>query len=195
MKTTSYLVFPLMVGLFCISKPLILVLLTEKWLLAVPFLQICCIYWLFQPMQTANWQAIKALGRSDLLMKLEIIKKILGISMLLFSMNISVQAIAMSNAVFAGISMIINMIPNKKLINYSMIEQFQDLISSFVLSILMGIIIYSLSFFNISALYLLILQIFIGLIIYIGASYILKLDSFMYIWNIIFKTKRRNQVG
>ena len=140
-----------MIGLMSVANSLILVLLTEKWLFVVPFLQICCVYWLFQPMQTANWQAIKALGRSDLLMNLEILKKVIGVSMLLLSMNISVYAIAISNAIFAGISMIINMIPNKKLINYSMTEQFRDMAPPLLLSIAMGGIIYTISWISSSS--------------------------------------------
>ena len=187
MKITAYLVFPLMIGLMSVANPLILVLLTEKWLLVVPFLQICCIYWLFQPVQTANWQAIKALGRSDLLMNLEILKKVIGLSILLLSMNISVYAIALSNAIFAGISMIINMIPNKKLINYSMTEQFRDLTPPLLLSIAMGGIIYTISWISFPVIITLVLQIVSGGIIYIGASYLFQLESFVYLSNMIIK--------
>jgi teichuronic acid exporter len=187
MKITAYLTFPLMIGLMSVANPLILVLLTEKWLFAVPFLQICCVYWLFQPMQTANWQAIKALGRSDLLMNLEIFKKIIGISLLLISMNISVYAIAISNAFFAGISMIINMIPNKKLIQYSMAEQFRDIAPPLILSMTMGGIIYTLSWLSLPVRLTLGLQIVCGVIIYVGGSYLFRLESFMYLRDMIMK--------
>ncbi|MBI0577476.1 lipopolysaccharide biosynthesis protein [Neobacillus cucumis] len=192
MKITSYLILPLMIGLMCVANSLIRVLLTEKWLFAVPFLQICCVYWLFQPMQTANWQAIKALGRSDLLMNLEILKKVIGVTMLLISMNISVYALTISNAVFAGISMIINMIPNKKLINYSMAEQFRDLAPPLLLSITMGGIIYTLSWISLPALAILGLQVLCGGIIYVGASYIFQLDSFIYLSEMIIKKVSKN---
>ncbi|MFB5283678.1 lipopolysaccharide biosynthesis protein [Peribacillus sp. Hz7] len=193
MKITAYLVFPLMIGLMSVAHSLVLVLLTEKWLLVVPFLQICCVYWLFQPVQTANWQAIKALGRSDLLMNLEILKKVIGVSILLLSMNISVYAIALSNAVFAGISMIINMIPNKKLINYSMTEQFRDLAPPLLLSIAMGGIIYTISWIHLPVIATLALQIVCGGIIYIGASYMFQLDSFVYLSNMIIKKISKNK--
>ena len=195
MKITAYLTFPLMIGLMSIANSFILVLLTEKWLFAVPFLQICCVYWLFQPMQTANWQAIKALGRSDLLMNLEIIKKLIGLLLLLISMNISVYAIAISYALFAGISMIINMIPNNKLINYSMVEQFRDIAPPLFLSITMGGIIYTLSWLSLPESATLVLQILCGAIIYVGASYIFKLESFMYLREMIMnKAANKNRV-
>ena len=76
MKTTSYVIFPMMVGLMFIGESLIDVLLGEKWLVCVPFLQCGCLYYMCQPIQTTNWQIIKAVGRSDLCLKLEIIKKI-----------------------------------------------------------------------------------------------------------------------
>jgi hypothetical protein len=138
-------------------------------------------------MQTANWQAIKALGRSDLLMNLEIFKKIIGISLLLISMNISVYAIAISNAFFAGISMIINMIPNKKLIQYSMAEQFRDIAPPLILSMTMGGIIYTLSWLSLPVRLTLGLQIVCGVIIYVGGSYLFRLESFMYLRDMIMK--------
>ncbi|SDX65784.1 Membrane protein involved in the export of O-antigen and teichoic acid [Paenibacillus sp. CF384] len=195
MKITAYLIFPLMIGLLSIAPSLIVVLLTQKWAAAVPFLQICCVYWLFQPMQTANWQAIKALGRSDMLVKLEIIKKIIGVSLLLISMNISVYAIALSNAVFACISMIINMMPNKKLMNYSMREQFRDLAPSLLLSLVMGGSIYTISWLALPAILILLLQIVGGAIIYVGASHLFNIDSYVYLTSMLStKLRRRNTV-
>lgn len=77
MKTTSYIIFPLMIGLFVVAEPLIDVLLTNKWSFCVPFIQCSCIYYMCQPIQTTNWQIIKAVGRSDLCLKLEVVKKLL----------------------------------------------------------------------------------------------------------------------
>ncbi|MCQ9281071.1 lipopolysaccharide biosynthesis protein [Priestia aryabhattai] len=187
MKITAYLTFPFMIGLMSVANSLVSVLLTEKWLAVVPFLQICCIYWLFQPIQTANWQAIKALGRSDLLMNLEVLKKIIGVTMLLISMNINVYAIAVSNAIFAAISMIINMVPNKKLINYSIAEQFLDIAAPLSISVIMGMIIYPISWLNFSSTIILSLQILCGGIIYVAASYIFKLDSYIYLLDTLRK--------
>lgn len=73
-KISSYILFPMLAGLMAVAEPLVRLLLTENWLPCVPFLQISCIYWMFQPSQTANVQAIKAAGRSDICLKLEIKK-------------------------------------------------------------------------------------------------------------------------
>ncbi|SFT02943.1 lipopolysaccharide biosynthesis protein [Paenibacillus sp. BC26] len=195
MKVTAYIIFPLMIGLMSIAPSLIELLLTRKWMEAVPFLQICCVFWLFQPVQTANWQAIKALGRSDMIMKLEIYKKIIGVSLLLISMNISVYAIAMSNAAFAGISMLINMMPNKKLMNYSMPEQFRDLAPSLLLSLVMGGSIYTISWLSLPTIAILLLQIGCGAIIYVVASHLFKIDSYVYLLNMLSTKLRRRSTA
>ena len=103
MKTTSYIIFPMMVGLIVVSKPLILILLTDKWESSILYMQILCLYWMTQPIQTTNWQIIKAVGRSDLCLKLEIAKKIIGIMLVLIAMKFGVFAIALSAAVFGMI--------------------------------------------------------------------------------------------
>lgn len=94
--TSSYLMWPMMVGLAVVAKPLVVLLLTEKWLEAVPFLQISCFALGLEPLQTANLNAIKAMGRSDIYLKLEIIKKSISILILLLSMHFGVKAIAVS---------------------------------------------------------------------------------------------------
>lgn len=183
MKTTSYIIFPCMVGLIVIAKPLILLLLTDKWLDCVPYLQICCVFWVFQPMQTANWQAIKAIGRSDLCVKLEVIKKIIGITMLLCTLNISVAAMAWSNAIFGGISMLINMMPNIRLLKYPIREQFKDLLPSLGLSVVMGMFAYSIRLFGFSAVLEIVLQIVVSIIVYLGLSHFFKVESYTYLKN------------
>lgn len=183
MKTASYVIFPCMVGLIVIAKPLILLLLTDKWLDCVPYLQICCVFWVFQPMQTANWQAIKAIGRSDLCVKLEVIKKIIGITMLLCTLNISVAAMAWSNAIFGGISMLINMMPNIRLLKYPIWEQFKDLLPSLGLSVVMGMFAYSIRLFDFSAVLEIVLQIIVSIIVYLGLSHFFKVESYTYLKN------------
>lgn len=96
--------------------------LTEKWLPCVFYLQIFCIAYMFYPIHTANLNAIKAMGRSDLFLKLEIWKKVIGMILLLSTMFISVKAMAYSLLVSALTSMIINSWPNKQLLNYSFLE-------------------------------------------------------------------------
>lgn len=182
MMTTSYIIFPLMGGLFAVATPLVRLLLTDKWLFCVPYLQCCCVYYMCQPIQTTNWQIMKALGRSDLCLKLEILKKCIGILIILLSMGYGVLAIAIGNAIFAVISMIINAIPNKKLIDYSIKEQARDLFPAlFLSSIMVVFVMFVTSFLRLPSLVVLAVDIFLGGAFYICCSWIFKIDSFIYL--------------
>lgn len=182
---SSYLMWPLMIGLAVIAKPLVLLLLTDKWLPIVPFLQITCISLGFEPIQTANLNAIKALGRSDLFLKLEIVKKSISIGILFLSMHYGVIAIALSGLVYSLVATMFNASPNKQLLEYSYFEQVKDIIPSFLLSLAMGVIIYPITWLNISTVFMIIGQIVIGVMFYAGASYILKVEPFFYILEVI----------
>lgn len=182
MKTTSYIIFPLMAGLFVVAEPLIHILLTDKWIGCVPFLQIACVSFALIPVQTTNWQIIKAIGRSDICLKLEILKKIIGVIIIVATMKMGVLTVARSAALVSFISMIINIIPNKKLIDYSIAEQAKDLMPAAALSILMAIIISPISTLNLHSLAILILQMIAGASVYIGMSLMFKLDSFSYLF-------------
>lgn len=135
-KGTAFVTFPMMAFLIASADKLIPLLLTDKWSFSIPYLRILCIYWIVQPIQTANWQVLKSIGRSDLCLKLEILKKSIGVLLVLSTMFISVEALAWSSAAFAMISMLINMIPNKKLISYSVYEQFKDLLPIVIMTAL-----------------------------------------------------------
>jgi len=115
-KTSSYIIFPMMIGMIVVAEPLVKIVLTDKWLPAVPFLQIFCISYALMPIHTANLQAINAMGRSDIFLRLEVIKKIIGLIILGISLQFGVYAIALGQ-VFGGIiSTFINAYPNKELL-------------------------------------------------------------------------------
>ncbi|MFR5708287.1 lipopolysaccharide biosynthesis protein [Faecalitalea cylindroides] len=184
-KTSSYVIFPLVTGLMIVAEPLIRILLTDNWISCIPYLQIACIFWMFQPSQTANVQAIKAAGRSDICLKLEVIKKIIGITLLLISVQISPIAVGISNAIFAGISSIINIFPNKKLINYGFIEQFLDIFPTLFLSILMFLLVYQINYLGLNNFATICIEIILGIMVYIIGSVIFRIDSFYMIKNLL----------
>ena len=148
---------------------------------------------MFYPIHTANLNAIKAMGRSDLFLKLEIAKKAIGMILLLSTMWFGVMAMAYSLLVSTVTSMIINSWPNRKLLNYSFKEQIIDIIPGICIALIMGILVSLIQLFNLPTLLTLIIQILLGAVIYIGLSAILKLESFEYLWsmarNIISKRK------
>ena len=187
MQVTAYLICPLMFGLIGIAEPLVKVLLTDKWLPCVPFLQLLCLAYVLQPIQTANCQAIKALGRSDVYLNMEIIKKIFGVILLIVSIELGVKAIAISFVVSVLVSTIISCFPNRKLLNYSYREQINDLYPSFLLGLLMLGIIYPIHIMPINSLVILVLQVIAGIAVYVGLSIATHNKTFSYLLNFIKK--------
>ena len=189
--TSSFLVFPLMAGLAVTAQPLVLVLLTDRWLPAVPFLQIFCASYALQPIHTANLQAINALGRSEIFLKLEVVKKILGIGILLISLPYGVYAIAWGGLVSAMLSSVINAFPNRKLLAYRFEDQIRDIFPSLALALIMGGVVWILSFLPWPPLYTLMLQIVTGAAVYIGLAALLRLECFYYVLQLV-KTRGRD---
>lgn len=182
---STYVMAPLLMGLAFCGKPLISLLLTDKWLPAYPFMVIFCTTYMFYPIHTANLNAIKAMGRSDMFLKLEIIKKIVGLAAVLISMNISVMAMGYSLLVTSVLSQIINSWPNKKLMNYSYLEQLKDILPGILLAVFMGGCVWTITLLKLSPIVTLIIQVPLGGIIYIGLSALFKLESFTYCLNMV----------
>ncbi|MGM0838323.1 MAG: lipopolysaccharide biosynthesis protein [Bacillota bacterium] len=179
--TSSFIVFPVMVGLAAVAEPLIRILLTEKWMPAVPFLQIFCASYALWPIHTANLQAINALGRSDVYLKLEIFKKILGLVVIGISIPFGAYAMAFGVFVVSILSTFINAYPNLKLIDYRYQEQWKDIFPSLLLSVIMGIVVYSVQLIEMTETLTLIVQIIVGIVIYIGLAKALRLECYTYL--------------
>ena len=181
MKTSTYVIAPIMMGLAFTAEFVIRLLLTEKWMPCVPFLRIFCITYLFYPVHTANLNAIKAMGRSDLFLKLEIVKKVVGLIVLLSTMWFGVMAMAYSLLFTSITSQIINSWPNKKLLDYSYPEQIRDILPGILLAVLMGCCVYPIRWLGLPDVVTLLIQVPLGAAIYIGVSAVLRLDSYKYV--------------
>lgn len=184
-KTSTYVMAPFLMGLVACGKSIISILLTDKWLPSYPFMVIFCFTFMFYPVHTANLNAIKAMGRSDYFLKLEIIKKIIGLTIIIATFRISVMAMALSGVVASILDQIINSWPNKKLMNYSYLEQLKDILPGILLAVFMGGCVYCVNFLHLSNWITLIIQVPLGAVIYIGLSALLKLESFTYCWNMV----------
>lgn len=180
-KTSTYIMAPLMMGLAFCAEPLVRIVLTDKWLMCVPFMRIFCITYMFYPIHTANLNAIKAMGRSDLFLKLEIAKKVVGITLLLSSMWFGVMAMAYSLLLSSVLSQIINAWPNKKLLSYGYLDQLKDILPGIILAVAMGIGISFVDVLPLPSMVVLLIQVLCGAVFYIGCSIILKLESFEYL--------------
>nr|WP_300820608.1 lipopolysaccharide biosynthesis protein [uncultured Acetatifactor sp.] len=184
-KTSVYIMAPLMIGLAFTADTVVRLVLTDKWMECVPFLRIFCVTFLFWPIHTANLNAIKAMGRSDMFLKLEVIKKIMGMLLLLSTMWFGVMAMAYSMLVSSVLSQIINSWPNRKLLRYSYISQLKDIMPSILIAVFMGICVLCVSLLPLSAFFTLFIQVVLGAGIYIGMSAALKIDSFLYLWSLL----------
>lgn len=179
MTMSLYIMAPLLMGMAAVADSLVRVLLTEKWLPCVFYIRITCISFLFYPINTANINAIKALGRSDIVLKLEIAKKALGIFLLLITFKLGVRAIAIGTLVASAVAQILNCSPNKKLLGYRYMEQIKDIFPTLFLSVIMYIVVISIpTFISAKPLFQLICQIIVGGLIYWIVSMIFKLKEY-----------------
>lgn len=183
--TSSFVILPMMAGLIAVAEPMVLVILGEKWLSCVPFLKLMCVAYSFWPIHIANLQAINAMGRSDTFLKLEIIKKTVGVAGLIIGIGFNVYILVILKAVIDFLCTFINAWPNKKLLDYSIIEQWKDILPSAAISIVMGICVFSIQFVISNAVICLIVQIVIGALVYLGLAKLFKLESFNYLLDIV----------
>lgn len=189
-KTSSFFLFFFMTMLAVVAYPLVKVLLTDKWIQCVPFMQIMCLDAMLGIVSTVNMQTLKAIGRSDVLLRLELYKKPVFFLMLIISVNINVSAIAWSMPIYTIYSNYMNMKPNTSLIGYSMKEQLRDYLPVALIALIVFVVCYPLSFLAINEYIQIVLQIISCSILFIGLAWIFRLDSFQYILE-LFKEKFR----
>ncbi len=177
----TYLLMPVMTGIAVCATPLISLLVTDKWLPVVPYLRIFCACYAFYTVNTANLNAIKALGRSDLVLKLEFIKKGIGLALLLGTLWISVEALAYSMLLSSVLCQIINASPNRKLLDYSYKDQVKDMLPQLLLSLFMGACVLAVTLFKLPDLVTLLIQVPLGVAIYWGGSKLFGIESYGYL--------------
>lgn len=180
MMMSSYLLFPVMFGLASTADAIITILFSAKWLPAVPFLRVISIGYCFQILSSTNLMAVNAIGRSDITLKLEFIKKPIFLLLLFAGMLIGPLAIAASVAINSVFAMIVNAWPNRNLIHYSLFEQWKDIFPQFVLSMLMGVIVFLIGQLHMNIVLLFSIQVIVGVLIYLGLSWIFHLEAFIY---------------
>lgn len=184
-KISTYIMAPLMIGLCVCAESVVKLILTDKWVGCVPFLRIFCLTYIFYPIHTANLNAIKAMGRSDLFLKLETIKKIIGVISLVLAVRINILVIAGSMLLSSIISLFLNAFYNKKLLSYGFCKQIKDIYLEILIASFMGIFIFFIGKIDSPLFFKLCLQIVIGGITYIVLSFSFKSDSFEYLHNLI----------
>lgn len=195
MSMSAYILFPMMAGLAAVAEPLVSLLLTDKWLPCVPYMQVYCFTLAFYPVHSCNLQAVNAMGRSDLFLKLEIIKKSYGIVVLAIAVFCfeSPLAIAATGLITTWIGWFVNAFPNKKLIGYSYKEQILDLFPILFMALGMCVMVLLVGKWcqNVGwhILLIMILQIVIGIVSYVLISLIVRPHPFV----ILLEQIRGNQ--
>lgn len=194
MTLSTYLTFPLMAGLAAMSENVVLLVLSDKWLGCVPYLKIFCAVYAFYPVHICNLQALNSIGRSDLYLKIEIIKKSYSISasILMILMFNTPMAIAVCTLFLTPLSWFVNSYPNRQLINYCFKEQVRDLIPNMVLALLMYMLLELLNCFHLG--YIVIpIQVVIGITFYVSISRCLRFNNLDIIMSMMKKLIRRNK--
>jgi len=181
MMTSTYFVAPCVFGLAATANHLIPVLYSSKWLPAVPYMQVLAFGYLFSILSITNLEALKAVGRTDITLKLEFYKKPIWALIIFFTIQISPLALAIGNTCYGIVSTAVNSWPNKKIINYSIWDQVKDVLPPIILSSFMGSIVLIIGMLDINIYLLLLMQLGTGALLYIGLSYYLKIEAFTYV--------------
>lgn len=186
----SYIMWPLMIGFAVVAEPVVSLVFSDKWLPCVPFLQIACIQFALEPVQTANIQAVKALGKGRVMLIMEIVKKGFGLITLVAVMWQGVMWIAWTGMVVTFFATLVNSTPNRKYLGYTYREQLADLLPAIFLAVVMGACVYAVGFLPLPLLPLLIVQILVGIGVYLLLSIILKVSAFSYAWEMLKKIRK-----
>lgn len=189
MMTSSFVMVPLMFLLAAMADKIVLILFTAKWLPCVPFMQVLCLNHCVGILGTANLQTFNAVGRSDITLKLEFIKKPLFIFMIICTMTISPLAIAIGNLVYGVVATAINAWPNRNIINYKLTEQLNDVKMPFIISTLMFVLVYAMGGIDMNLYLSVLLQGALGVCVYISLSRLFAYDSMSYLLTTIKQIK------
>lgn len=189
--TNIYIIAPLMMGMTVCAEPIVRLILTDKWLPCVPYLRIFCFTLAFMTFNTANMNSYRSLGRSDLYLKIELIRKAFGIGVLVVTMKFGVMWIAYGEIIATLISMLVTAVPNKKFIGYGFFEQLRDVIPSLILATAMGACVYPISMIGLGDGATLFIQIGVGIVVYLVGSIVFKFEPFIYLKNMIMAKKGR----
>lgn len=192
-KMLSYIIFPIMVGIISVASNLTIVLYTEKWLPIVPFIYIVCVEAMLSVVGTVTLQSIKSYGRSDIVLKMEFIKKPIMIVSLLISLKYGVYAIALTLPFNTILEMIINGIILNKLIGYKLSSQIFDCIPALVYSLIMGVVSFAIGHLECSNIAVLVLQILGGGLVYLLLSILAKDSNFLILIKFIMNKLRFNK--
>lgn len=178
-KTTMIVTFACMFGLAAIAKPLVIILIGEKWLPAAAFLQILCFAGMLYPLHAINLNMLQVKGRSDLFLKLEIIKKIVAVVPIVIGVFYGIEYMLWGSVVISFVAYFLNSYFSAELIHYSTVEQIKDVLPSFTVSLVVAVAMWGISFWDISVYILLPIQIIAGVLLALFIYEKLHLEEYL----------------
>jgi O-antigen/teichoic acid export membrane protein len=194
---TNFLIFPLQSLLILLAEPIIIFLFTEKWIESVPYFRILCVYSMFVALNALNTNVLKAVGRSGLYFWIQLIKKVLGISLLLVGLNFGVIGVTWSVSISGMLWWVISAVVNKKVVDYGLWEQFLDILPSLVISLLSAMAVFAITLLGIAPILEILLAVIAYVIVYLILSRLFnKMPFSTYLeilkeWTLKYKTTRQ----
>ena len=174
---STFVTFPLMTLLAMLAKPLIMIVYGERWLYAVPFVVITSIALVFRPFDTINIQAINAYGRSDIFLKLVILRRVAGLIIMLTMLRVGIIPFMVASAIVYGpLGVIVNSLPNKRILKYSICMQVMDILPFAILSVVLAGVVWGVGFVPVDARILALPQAVVGLVTYFSLAVFFKLS-------------------
>lgn len=186
LRVSAFLVFPLLVGLSAVAEPLILLLLKEQWLFAATLLQIICFSMMWYPVHAINLNLLQVKGRSDLFLRLEVIKKIIGVVILCATLPFGLVVMCVGQIVSSICGLVINTHYTGKLIQVGFLKQMKDLFPVLITSLLMWGVVVGVQLFFDTAMWKLLAGILSGILFYLGASWLFRFPELKEVKNILF---------
>lgn len=194
-KCTMLITFTLMLGMAAVAEPMVRVLVGDQWLPCVPFLQILCFNLMLIPLQSINLNMLQVQGRSDLFLKLEIVKKIIAVFPICLGIFINIYWMLAGSVFTACISYYLNAYYSGIFLNYGIREQLADVLPSLGIALLMAVVVHSLSFIEINSFILLPIQLVVGAVFMWCLCEWIKRDEYVEMKNIVLSTLNRYRHG
>lgn len=185
MRISSFFLIPALFGLAAISDKLVIIIFSEKWAPSIPFMQVICMISCSDILGMANYQAIKAVGRADTLLKMEFLKRPAMFAVLIVTMFISPLAIAVGQLVYSILAFVVNAYPNRKYIGYPIWQQMKDVGKNFLISLVMAIVVYLLGTLGLNMYVSVVLQVVTGALLYYVMSRTLNKEDYGYVMNFV----------
>jgi len=186
-KSTMMITFSLMLGLAAIAKPLIIILIGEQWLPAVPYLQLMCFSAMLYPLHAMNLNIITVKGRSDLILKLEVIKKTIHLPLIFVGIYLGIEALLIGSIIISIISYFLNSYYSARLIKYSAKKQLLDILPLFAISLVISLILWRFTFFGWNNWVTIFVQISVGFVLTVITYEILKHPNYKELKEIVFQ--------